>query len=155
MSYRLSTGLRRRVEGTGLLLLLGMLVLTLGCSKQPEYTPPPLQEQSVVIPLASLKPGELMFYTYEDKGRKISFFVFSHDGAVHSFFDACDSCYPEKKGYRAEQGAIVCRACGERYRIENIKDGFGSCFPVRLPGETVGDSYRIAVGSITERGYMF
>ena len=83
------------------------------------------------------------FYKYESNGKTISFFaVKSFDGKIKVAFNACDVCYPEKKGYRQEGNYMVCNYCGLKFSINGIgtENKFGGgCWPGYLPSQAIGN----------------
>lgn len=130
------------------------LVVT-ACAGQPEYGAPPIIGSEVVLETAPLQPGIPVFYTYFHNKKKISFFVVKQGDTVISFLDACNACYPKKRGYKFENGRVICRYCNEKYPIEQIAHGFGNCYPIRLPGRMDGAVYRIAVLSLEKSAGKF
>lgn len=138
-----------------LFFLSAFAIFAVACAGQPEYGPPPIIGSDVVIEASSLQPGIPVFYTHLFKKKKISFFVVKQGETVMSFLDACNACYLHKRGYKFEQGRVVCRYCNERYPIEQIAEGFGNCYPIRLPGRLEGDRYRIATLSLEKSAGKF
>ena len=52
--------------------------------------------------------------------------------ANEAAFDACQRCYVYGKGYANSGGYLVCRYCGNRYRLKAMEAGLASCRPVKL-----------------------
>ncbi len=124
-------------------------ILTIaGCTKLPQYPNPSIKDNSVIINTLELQEKAPEFYTVEFNGGKVNFFALKISGNVESYFDACIRCYKNKEGYRAEGGSIVCQACGVTYPLDMLKDGFGSCHPIQLQGEIIGDQYIIPLDEI-------
>ena len=114
------------------------------CSQQPTYPEAPRIDGNVVIDVSRL-PSEIPeFFTHHYQGKKISFFVVKTNNTVLSFFDACVRCYAQRKGYRFEGEYVVCRACNTKYPVSEIGKGFGSCYPIRLPGNVQNGKYYIS-----------
>jgi len=136
-----------------------MLFLLLGfaaaCSRQLPYQEAPRNEQDISIDISSLQPGTPRYFSHLFKGMNMHFFVVKTDDSVISFLDACTKCYPQKKGFSFDSGSVVCRACNERYPISEIATGFGSCYPVKLPGRTEGNKYLISVAELEKIGDKF
>jgi uncharacterized membrane protein len=126
-----------------------------GCQSRPVYTEPASSGAEIVIGTEELKQGIPEFFTYRHRGVKISFFVIMIDGALHSFLDACESCYSEKKGYRLDGDRIVCRKCNTGYPVSEIDKGIGSCIPIRVRGRTEGKNYVIPVSMLNENAALF
>lgn len=136
--------------------ILGSLaLLAVACAGQPEYQSPVVAGSDVVVETSILQSGIPVFYTYHFKKKKISFFVVKQGDTVISFLDACNACYPKKRGYKFKDGRVVCQYCNEKYLIEQIAEGFGNCYPIRLPGRLEGGSYRIAILSLEKSAGKF
>jgi uncharacterized membrane protein len=112
-----------------------LLVVVSGCSRRPAYPEPPLTADAVIIAVSDLRTDLPRFFTYRQEGGEVNFFVVRTGGEVLTFLDACGRCYSKKLGYACEKGAVYCRACNERYPIEALAKGFGSCKPIRLESE--------------------
>lgn len=125
------------------------------CSKQPSYPEPARIGSDVSIDIASLKPSAPEFFTYHHGGKKINFFVINIDGKILSFFDACERCYPKKKGYRNEGGNVVCKACNIKFPVTEIEKGIGSCFPIKLEGSVKDGKYLIPVSNLESKADKF
>ena len=118
--------------------------LSLGaCAKQPDYPEPPRLGSDVAVDVGTLRPEIPEFFTYHYQGKKINFFVVKVDEKVLSFLDACARCYPAKKGYRSDNGALICRECGVSYAVTGIEKGVGSCIPIRIEGSLQSGKYLI------------
>jgi len=138
------------------LFVLTIILLSItGCSKQPEYPELTASGESVLIDPSVLIPEMPAHFSYRHKGRAINFFVVETDGRVISFFDACKTCYPKRKGYESEKGSVTCRACGEKYPISQIESGVASCFPVKLRGRMKGNMYAIDISELEKGMHMF
>jgi uncharacterized membrane protein len=95
------------------------------------------------------------FYTVVD-GKEIKFFlVRAEDGVVRAAFDACDVCYPEKKGYRQEGNVMVCNNCGQKFDTSRINDVKGGCNPSPLNRELDGKQITIKIDDIRSGGMYF
>ena len=125
------------------------------CSGQPAY-PEPLRIGGDVVVDVSRLPSEIPeFYTYHHGKKKVNFFVVKHKNAVLSFLDACVSCYTEKRGYRYDGGYVMCRACNMKYPVSEIEKGFGSCYPIKLPGHVQNGKYYIPRSLLEEQVNKF
>ncbi|WP_300161951.1 DUF2318 domain-containing protein [Solidesulfovibrio sp.] len=114
------------------------------------------KDDAVTIPLAEVSDGKAHFYTVSAGGKEIRFFaVKSPDGKVRTAFDACDVCFPEKKGYRQEGEFMVCVNCGRRFHASKIGEIHGGCNPAPLAAETAGESLRITMASLAAGGRFF
>jgi len=91
------------------------------------------KDGAVRFPLATFDDGKAHYYTYMQNGRPVEFFILkSADGVVRAAFNACDVCYPFKKGYRQEGDEVVCNNCGRRFPTDQINVMQGGCNPSPL-----------------------
>jgi uncharacterized membrane protein len=51
---------------------------------------------------------------------------------VRAAFNACDVCFPAKKGYHQEGDEMVCNNCGSRFPADQINEVRGGCNPSPL-----------------------
>ena len=95
----------------------------------------------VALPIATFSDGRARYYRYTTtSGRRVQFFVMrSSDGVIRAAFDACDTCYRERKGYHQEGDDMVCNNCGRRFRSVDINVLQGGCNPAPLERAVVGD----------------
>ncbi|MEA4857996.1 MAG: DUF2318 domain-containing protein [Solidesulfovibrio sp.] len=105
---------------------------------------------TVTIPLAEVSDGKAHFYALTAGGKEVRFFaVKTADGKVRTAFDACDVCYPEKKGYRQEGEFMVCVNCGRRFHVSKIGEVHGGCNPAPLASAVDGDGLRLSMAALT------
>ncbi len=84
----------------------------------------------VTIPVADVSDGQAHFYSYDAGGVEVKYFVMkSSDGKYRAAFDACDVCFPNKKGYHQEGDEMVCNNCGRRFPSTKINVLEGGCNP--------------------------
>jgi Membrane iron-sulfur containing protein FtrD-like len=123
------------------------------------HDPYPLVEAkdgAVSFPLSTFDDYKAHFYTYMQDGRPIEFFVLkSKDGVVRAAFNACDVCFPAKKGYHQEGDEMICNNCGRRFPADQINEVQGGCNPSPLQRETVGDALVIQVQDIVRGSDYF
>lgn len=122
--------------------------LLFACSHQPVYSAAGRIGPNVVIDPASLTSEIPQFYTYQYQGKNISYFVLKVQDKVLSFFDACASCYPHKRGYRYENGSVTCRNCDQKFSIFNLEKGLGTCYPLKIEGRMENGKYLIPVAAL-------
>jgi len=126
------------------------------CARKPVYPVAPFERGSVRIELSALSEKKPVFYTFrEGKEKGINFFVLKLNGEVQSYFDACAKCYPKKKGYRQAGDRLDCRACDVTYSVYDLKEGIGSCYPIRLKGRIEAGSYVIDREDLLQGGKYF
>lgn len=103
----------------------------------------------IVIPTDDVSDGKAHYYVYKDGGKEIRFFVIMDDtGVLRAAFDACDVCYPEKKGYDQNGEYMVCNNCGQHFHIKRINVVKGGCNPAPLQRDYDANSLRINVADV-------
>lgn len=91
------------------------------------------QAGQVKIPLADVSDGKAHHYRITVGGKDVKFFVLkSKDGAIRTALDACDVCYPAKKGYTQNGDFMVCNNCGMKFHSSRIMEVKGGCNPSPL-----------------------
>jgi uncharacterized membrane protein len=111
---------------------------------------------AVSFPAADLADGKAHLYAVTAGGKEVRFFaVKTSDGRVRTALDACDVCYPEKRGYRQEDDFMLCINCGRRFHLTMVGDVRGGCNPSPLPSEAAGDTVRIKLADIAAGAAFF
>uniref|UniRef100_I2Q202 Putative membrane protein n=1 Tax=Desulfovibrio sp. U5L TaxID=596152 RepID=I2Q202_9BACT len=114
------------------------------------------KDNAVTVPLADVADGKAHFYAVTAEGKQVRFFVVkTPDGRVRTAFDACDVCYPEKKGYKQDGEFMVCTNCGRRFHVTRVGDVHGGCNPAPLASEVAGDSLRVALPTLAAGASFF
>ncbi len=134
-------------KSTFLAVALSLLLVTLfslssfaGWSLFSQYETVQVKDGEVKIDLADIDDGEAHYYVYKKNNREIKFFVIkSPDGIMRAAFDACDVCYPEKKGYSQDGDYMVCNNCGQRFHSNRVNVVKGGCNPAPLARQVVGE----------------
>src|SRR5579862_5257766 len=92
---------------------------------------------SIDVNVAAMRPGSAQLFCYTDNAGKKLRFVLARgtDGKMRSVFDACRQCFTFHRGYQVVGGELICRVCGNHYRIDRMAEGKASCVPVSLPHE--------------------
>lgn len=94
----------------------------------------------VAIPVAEISDGQAHYYSYDAGGTDVKYFVMqSADGEYRAAFDACDVCYPNKKGYRQEGDQMVCNNCGQTFDSNKINELKGGCNPSPIDRRVEGE----------------
>jgi uncharacterized membrane protein len=140
------------VNAFAALLLLAVLV---SCTSRPEYRAPVTRGDEIIIDASQLKNGEPSFFTFSSGSQRTDFFVIRNGGAVESYIDACRKCYQHKQGFRADGHYLTCRFCKERYPIDALKTGSGSCHPLPLKGELRSRYYVIKISEVKKASRYF
>ncbi|MGO9377031.1 MAG: Fe-S-containing protein [Dissulfurispiraceae bacterium] len=123
--------------------LLCIILLT-ACSEHTPYSKAPVSGDEVSIDALSLKPDIPRFYTYNFGNKHINFFVIKIDNEVLSFFDACLSC-KSRLGFTFSKGHFTCKECGTEFSVSEVKNGIGTCYPIRIPGKLRDGKYYIPI----------
>ncbi|MEM1182278.1 MAG: Fe-S-containing protein [Acidobacteriota bacterium] len=101
------------------------------------------QDGMVRIDVASLPTQEVRFYRFLNHGnQEVKFFVGRDgDGTVQVAFDASETDYKRKLGFRLEGEWLVNNKCDTASRLTEVNGGGGGCRPVplkhRLDGSTL------------------
>jgi uncharacterized membrane protein len=66
--------------------------------------------------------------------------------------DACRTCGRYHQGFRAAAGELICRYCGNHYRMSELETGKASCVPVKLPITQRSDAVEVQVSAL-EKGH--
>jgi uncharacterized membrane protein len=76
-------------------------------------------------------------------------------GALHAAMDACQRCYGYHKGYVTSDGYLVCKLCGNRYKLAVMSKGLASCVPVKLAFKTDGQTATIHTAELEHNRHLF
>jgi uncharacterized membrane protein len=110
----------------------------------------------VHLPLDDVNDGKAHYYAYKSDGKEIKFFVVkSKDGVIRAAFDACDVCFPAKKGYSQDGDYMICNNCGRRFHSSQVNVVEGGCNPAPLKREAVGSDLVIKVADILPGARFF
>ena len=110
----------------------------------------------VMLDLSDLAPGQARHYRYKDGERAIRFFlVRDEQGTVRAALDACEVCWREGKGYKLQDGAMICVNCGQPFALSRIGEARGGCNPHPLTATVQGQSLSISADELAAGGaYM-
>jgi uncharacterized membrane protein len=109
------------------------------------------------INLDQIKSGHARTFCYTDRaGEKIRFILArGSDGKIRSVFDACRQCYTYHRGYAVSGGDLICRVCGNRYRVEQMLTGKASCVPVGLPHQEESGVAKVKTADVVAGRALF
>ena len=142
-----------------LILALSVLMLAFiiaGCGKQGRYAELKAQNGVVTIPESEVSDTNAHYYYVNVDGKDIKFFlVRGSDDEVRAAFDACDVCYPEKKGYNQEGNVMVCNNCGQKFATDRINEVKGGCNPSPLNRTSDGKQVVIKIDDIRTGSMYF
>ncbi len=134
--------------------LAALALALLSCARTPSYPEATATDGEIRFAIETLTEDKPALFSFHHEGRRINYFVLKINGRVESYFDACAKCSPKKLGYRVSGGRLVCAACGQRYRMDDL-GGIGSCYPLRLEGRVEGASYVIEKDDIVKGARYF
>jgi uncharacterized membrane protein len=150
------------MKGTKLATILVIVALAIGAAVAagPLLAPRCVRvtgESVVTASLDGLTPGTARFYCYRDRaGHEVRFVLArANDGIVRSVFDACRQCYRFHKGYTVADGFLICRLCGNRYRLDQMQTGVASCQPVHLENSQHGNTVEVRVAALEKGQQLF
>ncbi len=110
----------------------------------------------IQIPVTEVDDGHAHYFQYKSGGSAIKFFVVkSSDGVIRAAFDACDVCFPAKKGYSQDGEFMICNNCGRRFHSSRINVVEGGCNPAPLRREVVADHLVIKAEDVIPGGRFF
>lgn len=110
----------------------------------------------IQIPLTKISDGKAHYYQYKNSGSTVKFFVVkSSDGIVRAAFDACDVCFPAKKGYSQDGDFMICNNCGRRFHSSRINVVEGGCNPAPLNRKVVDHHLVIKVDDVIPGSRFF
>ncbi|WP_243311216.1 DUF2318 domain-containing protein [Fundidesulfovibrio agrisoli] len=107
-------------------------------------------DDTVSIPLSDVSDSA-KFYKLDVDGVTVKYFVIkAPDGTVRSALDACDVCFPEKKGYKQSGDVMVCVNCGQKFHVSRVGMVKGGCNPHPLPNKVEGDKVVIQKSDLAQ-----
>jgi uncharacterized membrane protein len=148
--------LRSRVVIPVALVLLLATAAYLAADTRPSATPV-FGTDTLSIPTSDLRAGQVKFFSYRaDPASEIRFLLArDSDGHLHGALDACQHCYSYHRGYCTSGGYLVCRVCGNRYKIDKLTAGIASCAPVNLKYQSTGQTVQIQTSDLKRAGSFF
>ena len=134
--------------------LVAVVVSLSAMARAPEFIPVSANP-SISIETHDLGRGDIRFFTYRDRAGDQIRFLLARDstGRIKGATDACERCSPYHKGYVGSRGDLVCRYCGNRYKLEVMESGLASCVPLKLLFQMTGQAVNINLADLErERG---
>ena len=118
---------------------------------------PEIKFGKIVIPKSEIVEDANFYNYYSDETEIRTFSVRGSDGQEHIAFDACDSCYAEKKGYRQEGEDMKCNNCGRTFAINSIgtENTEGGCWPSYVEIDNESEDIVITEDALKEKRYLF
>ena len=103
----------------------------------------------VKIPVSQVSDGKVHFFTSDMGGTTVQYFVIkAPDGSLRTAFNACDVCYPYKKGYHQQGAAVQCNNCGRVFDAAQIDVQRGGCNPGPISAKVVGSNLVIPASQL-------
>ena len=113
-------------------------------------------QDEVSVNVAAMRPGSAQLFCYNDAGKRLRFVLArGTDGKIRSVFDACRQCFTFHRGYQVVGGELICRVCGNHYRIDRMTEGKASCVPASLPHEDASGTVRIRTADLRTGHALF
>ena len=114
-------------------------------------------QDEVSVNVSAMRPGSAQLFCYtDDAGKKLRFVLArGTDGKIRSVFDACRQCFTFHRGYQVVGGELICRVCGNHYRIDRMTEGKASCVPASLPHEDASSTIRIRTADLRAGHALF
>lgn len=140
----------RPVHGVSILALLvgGVLAFDMasGWSGRRFELVRPDRQGRVEIGVADLAPGQVRFYRFLNAGnQEVKFFVGRDErGGIQVAFDAAESDYKMKRGFRSDSGWMVNNKCDTAIRLSEVNAGRGGCAPIPIRFAVEGERIAIA-----------
>lgn len=110
----------------------------------------PDKNGAVQLSVAGLGPNQVRFYRFLNSGNQEVKFLVGRDvaGQLHVAFDASESDYKRKRGFRHQGEWLVNNKCDTAVRLADVSDGRGGCAPVPLAYSLAGDTLNLTESDI-------
>ena len=117
----------------------------------------PATDGTVHISLSGLERGQVRFYQFLNRSNQEVRFFAGRDGAgvVQVGFDASESDYKRKRGFRLEGEWMVNNKCETAGRLSEVNQGNGGCRPVPLRHRVEGNELILAESDILSGWRLF
>lgn len=112
----------------------------------------PEADGAVHLAVGDLGKNEVRFYRFLNRGnQEVKFFVGRDgDGRLLVAFDAAESDYKRKRGFRHQGEWVVNNKCDTATRLTDVAEGRGGCSPVPLKYSLAGDALTLNESDILE-----
>ena len=99
------------------------------------------KDGKITIDVSALGKLQSRHYRYQEGGKVIKFFIVRDEqGAARAALDACDVCWKAGKGYRLQDGIMLCVNCGQKFPLARIGLVQGGCNPHPFQFQTDNNS---------------
>jgi len=128
-----------------------------GCSKLPvEHETVTPSDGKIILSVNKVNDGKVHFFTYKKSGKRINFFVRTDGkGNLSAYFDACYTCYKNKKGYRVEGTDLICNECNLKFRLADEIWENKDCCPIMLRSQLENKDLIIETSSLEKGARLF
>jgi len=133
------------VAGKRFVMVLLAALLLASCAHRAEYPEPPLRGDELFVEISLIENHIPVFFSYKTEFGAANFFILRNEEGLFAFHDACETCYPQEKGYRFLDGYLVCNACNQQFSTTAIVRGVGGCYPIRINGRATEEGYFVPV----------
>jgi uncharacterized membrane protein len=107
-------------------------------------------DDTVNIPLKDVSETA-KFYKYDASGTTVKYFVLkAPDGTARVALDACEACWPEKKGYKQQGEFMICVNCGMKFHASRVSVAKGGCNPHPVASKVEADQVVIAKSELDQ-----
>ncbi len=114
-------------------------------------------DSAISVAVANLPDDTAKFFCYRTAAGQRLRFILARDehGKVRAVFDACSQCYRFHKGYTVANGYLICRLCGNRYKLGQLRRGIASCVPAPLDSTAHAGRVRIKIADLVKGRALF
>ncbi|HVS03547.1 MAG TPA: Fe-S-containing protein [Thermoanaerobaculia bacterium] len=121
-------------------VLVADYTLSGGLGRDFERVTPEAGQEEIRIDVSALGPAQVRFFRYLNRGNQEVKFLIGRDpmGRLQVAFDAAESDYKRKRGFRHEGEWLVNNKCDTAVRLAEVHEGAGGCRPVPLRYRTEG-----------------
>lgn len=152
----------RPVYGLSLVLLFGGAVLVADYSLERGFERDflrvrPDARREVHIDVADLGKDQVRHYTFLNEGnQEVRFFVGRDgEGTVQVAFDASEVCFKKARGFRAQDGWMVCGSCDKAFRLTTVNGGGSGCEPIPVVHRLAGSELILTEGDLLTGWRLF
>ena len=144
-----------RLSGTkGVIVLLTLAALSFGVTESGPRSS--VVTANPLIGIASTTLSAWMCISKDHAGDEVRFLLARDSaGRVRAAFDACKRCYMYHEGYDRSHGKLICRFCGNHYKLDAMESGLASCVPIKLPYRLSGQTVEIERAELERERYLF
>ncbi len=114
------------------------------------------KDGAIALDTAALGKGQSKHYTYTEGKTTIRFFlVRDNQGVLRAALDACEQCWREDKGYKLQDGAMLCVNCGMKFALNRIGLVRGGCNPHPIAFTLTNDTFSVTTQELLAGAHYF